>query len=187
MTTEETATEENPAEASEDTAVFAEDVLEAGAALGEPVPDEPDPRQATVKLLIGIALLGVAAAGTGAAFAPTLHPALAAAWALLVLGLLAFAGLQFARLRKLAEPAVALFSGGFVHADGDDLKAVSWPSVELAYLTPGKRLLLQLEGGGTFELRAPVRNLARIEQAVRENVARDRIRRGAPPKALAAV
>ncbi|MEO3782189.1 hypothetical protein ABGB12_02590 [Actinocorallia sp. B10E7] len=193
MTTEDTATADavpdgaEPEEAAPQEGVFSEDVLEAGAALGEPVPDEPDPRERTLKLLIGISLLGVAAAGTAAAFAPTLHPLLAAAWALLVLGLLAFAGTRFALLRKLAEPSVALFADGFVHAVGEGLEAVSWREVELAYLTPGKRLILQLEGDRSFELRAPVRNLERLEQAVRGGVPRDKIRRGTPPRPLAAV
>jgi len=199
MTTEDTATadavpdssEPDSAEprdtASEEEDVFSEDVLEAGAALGGPVPDEPDPRQRTLKLLIGTSLLGVAAAGTAAAFAPTLHPVLAGAWALLVLALLTFAGTRFAQLRKLSEPSVALFADGFVHAVGEGLEAVSWREVELAYLTPGKRLILQLEGGRSFELRAPVRNLERFERAVRRGVPRDRIRRGTPPRQLAEV
>ncbi|GAA0948130.1 hypothetical protein [Actinocorallia libanotica] len=189
MTTEETAPEDTVTQdaPAEEEGEFGQDVLEAGAGLGAPVPDEPDPRQRTLKLLIGICLLGVLAAGTAAAFAPTLHPGLAAAWALLVLALLAVAGLRFAELRKLAEPSVALFSGGFVHAGDDGLEAVSWPEVELAYLTPGKRLILQLEGGRSFELRAPVRNLERLERAVRAGVPRDQIRRGTPPKPLAAV
>jgi hypothetical protein len=204
MTTEDTAAKESASEetaprggedeggagestAAGDTAVFSEDVLEAGAALGEPIPDEPDPRQRTMKLLIGIALLGVAAAGTAAAFAPTLPPGLAVGWAAVVLALLGFAGLQFARLRKLADPSVALFTGGFVHAEGDGLQAVAWSEVELAYLVPGKRLILQLEGGRSFELRAPVRNLERLERAVRQGVPRDQVRRGVPPKPLAAL
>lgn len=192
MTTEEKAAEdaapqESTESAIEETAGFSEDVLEAGAALGEPVPDEPDPRQRTLKLLIGISLLGVVAAGTAAAFAPTLHPAVAAVWALLVLVLLGCAGLWFSQLRKLGEPSVALFSDGFVHATSDGLETVAWSQVDLAYLTPGKRLILQLEDGGTFELRAPVRNLALLERAVRQGVDRDKIRRGVPPKPLAAV
>jgi hypothetical protein len=189
MTTEETAPEDTVTEdaPSAEDGVFSEDVLEAGAGLGEPVPDEPDPRARTLKLLIGISLLGVLAAGTAAAFAPTLHPALAAAWALLVLGLLAFAGLRLVELRKIAEPSVALFAAGFVHATEEGLEAVAFDRVELAYLTPGKRLILQLEDGRSVELRTPLRNFERLEKAVRAGVPRDRIRRGAPPKPLAAV
>ncbi|MCD0448091.1 hypothetical protein LO762_02595 [Actinocorallia sp. API 0066] len=176
--------EASPAESA---APFPEDVLEAGAELGEPVADEEDPRRRTLLLLIGVDLLGVAVLAVGAAFAPTLHPAVAAAWAVLLLALLAHAGVQLARRRALAVSSVVLFDDGLVHATESGLQPVPWTSVKLAYLTPGKRVILHLEDNTTFTLKSPVRNLARLEAAIRTNVPRDQIRRGTPPRTPAAL
>ncbi|MDX6738829.1 hypothetical protein [Actinocorallia sp. A-T 12471] len=172
---------------SEVTAEFPEDVLEAGAELGEPLADQPDPRRRTLLLMIAVDLVAVVVLGVGAAFAPTLHIAIAALWAVLILALLGHAGVQAARRRALATSSVALFEDGLVHAASDGLTPLPWASVKLAYLTPGKRLILHLEDNTYFTLKAPVRNLPLIEAAVRANVPRDQIRRGLPPKNLAAL
>lgn len=172
---------------SEVTAEFPEDVLDAGAELGEPVADEPDPRRRSLLLMIAVDLIAVIVLGVAAAFAPTLHLAVAAVWAALILALLAHAALRFAQRRALAVSSVVLFEHGLVHATETGLTALPWSSVKLAYLTPGKRLILHLEDNTHFTLKAPVRNLNRIEAAVRAGVPRDQIRRGTPPKNLAAL
>ncbi|GAB3671022.1 hypothetical protein GCM10027589_39790 [Actinocorallia lasiicapitis] len=173
---------------AEETPDFPSDVLEAGSALGEPVPDQPDPRLRTLSVLLwaDAALLIAAVAAVGVLLNKKNDALLIAVAAVIVL-LVAVAGTLFRLTRKLREPAVVLFADGLVHAVGEELVAVAWSSVKLAYLTPGKQLILQLENGSEFVLRAPVRNLATIESAVRKGVPRDRVRRGVPPKNLAAV
>lgn len=163
------------------------DVLEAGAALGTPIPDESDPRLRPLKIVIAVEALLILAAVVAIPFAPTLKAVFAIAWAAGVLLVAAHAAMLISRALKLRTPAVGLFEDGFVYATADGLEAVPWSNVKLAYLTPGKRLLLQFEDGGTFELRGQVRNRALIESTLRTALARDKIRRGLPPKNLAAV
>ncbi|GAB2810906.1 hypothetical protein GCM10022221_05420 [Actinocorallia aurea] len=172
---------------SEVTVEFPEDVLEAGAELGEPVVDQPDPRRRTLLLMIVVDLVAVVVLGVGAAFAPTLHLAVAGVWAVLILALLGHAAVQATRRRALSDSSVALFENGLVHATEDGLTPLPWSSVKIAYLTPGKRLILHLEDNTYFTLKAPVRNLPLIEAAIRAGVPRDQIRRGLPPKNLAAL
>ncbi|MEO5876444.1 MAG: hypothetical protein ABIS86_00685 [Streptosporangiaceae bacterium] len=163
------------------------DVLEAGASLGDPVADAGEPKERKLKIMLIVDGVLILAAVVGAFFAPTLKTYYAIGWAAGVLVLLAVAGLLYLRLRKLRDSVLVLFERGFVHAVGDDLEPVSWESVKLAYLLPGKRILLTFDDAEPYTLRAPVRNFAQIEQAVRTGAGRDKIRRGSPPKNLAAV
>jgi MFS family permease len=163
------------------------DVLEAGASLGDPVADAGEPKERKLRIMLVIDGVLAVAAIVGAFFAPTLKTYYAIGWAVGVLLLLAIAGLVLLRLRKLRESEVALFENGFVHATGDGLKAVSWESVKLAYIVAGKRIMLTFDDARPYTLKAPSRNFAQIEKAVRAGVGRDKVRRGAPPKNLASV
>ena len=163
------------------------DVLEAGAALGDPVADAGEPKERKLRIMLVLDGVLAVAAIVAAFFAPTLKVYYAIGWAAGVLVLLAIAGLILLRLRKLRDSAVALFEGGFVYAVGDGLRAISWESVKLAYILPAKRIMLTFEDAQPYTLKAPSRNFAQIEKAVRAGVGRDKVRRGAPPKNLASV
>jgi hypothetical protein len=181
------STEETPDSPSDVVADFPSDVLEAGAALGDPVPDAADGRLRllTTLLIIDAVLLAVAVASVGILVNKNddlLISAYIAIGVLIVIG-----GLLARPIGKLRTPAVVLFDDGLVHAANGEPVAIAWSSVRLAYLIPGKQILLQLEDAPDFTLRKPVRNLPRIESAIRKGVPRDRIRRGVPPKNLSAV
>jgi hypothetical protein len=163
------------------------DVLEAGASLGDPVADAGEPKERKLRILLILDGVLAAAAIVGALFAPTLKTYHAIGWAAGVLVLLAIAGWILLRLRRLRESEMALFEGGFVYAAGDGLKAISWESVKLAYILPAKRIMLTFDDAQPYTLKAPSRNFAQIEKAVRTGVGRDKVRRGAPPKNLASL
>jgi hypothetical protein len=163
------------------------DVLEAGASLGDPVADAGEPKERKLRIVLVLDGVLAVAAILGALFAPTLKAYYAIGWAAGVLVLLAIAGWIVLRLRRLRESELALFEGGFVYAVGDGLASISWESVKLAYILPAKRILLTFDDARPYTLKAPSRNFAQIEKAVRAGVGRDKVRRGAPPKNLASL
>ncbi|GAA3198948.1 hypothetical protein [Actinocorallia longicatena] len=164
-----------------------EDVLEAGAALGEPVAEEPDPRLTTLKIALVLDAVLLCAAVAALGILANKNTGLLAACGAVIIVLCLIAGALIRRTARLRTPAVVLFEDGLVHASTGEPVAIAWDDVKLAYITPGKLIILQPENGPDFTLRAPVSNLAKIESAIRKGVARDRIRRGLPPKNLAAV